>query len=545
MIPQSGALSEPAKARILSISSRSAIILSLAATIALAASFYVYVPLAVDGGWYSYPAYSLSQGGDPSENLPDAAPRSTMPDRLTAEFPWENRSNLTNLPTAAWLKVLSPSWKSLKLLGAAQFIVLAALVGACIFWITRKRSLAALAVCLVASDTRVIQEAFSDARPDLTIAVVAAALVLCLVRAFETRSPRWGFLALVFAAVLPLLHVTSAMAIAFFLGFSSIYSLGLLRDPGARFELKLSLLLAAVLILVFAFKQSILDMLIPTHVASSVEIQYRHSIVFELKEIFSMGIAGKLAMERGRWSGYFFVGNTAHFLFIAMGLFWTAKVMRSRSGSAPTLIAKSLIAGVFSALLAMCLFDSHDMIPHALVIAVLAYLAVFAMLNTAMELGLIDSRGALCVCLVIIVLAASLNIFHTEKLFRIYGREGISSAMEEEVIARSIPARDAIKIIGPAEVWPLMVHCRRCKIIDDHRLAFYLNRAVVPPAQVPDVADAQYLLINKEYYEFGWGGVVAAWARQGLIVKVAQVGNCARTVECLEIYRLAVQKSAT
>ena len=29
---------------------------------------YIFVPLGCDGGWFSYPALSLSRGGDPGEN---------------------------------------------------------------------------------------------------------------------------------------------------------------------------------------------------------------------------------------------------------------------------------------------------------------------------------------------------------------------------------------------------------------------------------------------------------------------------------------------
>jgi hypothetical protein len=37
--------------------------------LALAAVYAWFVPISIDGGWYSYPGYALSQGRDPGENM--------------------------------------------------------------------------------------------------------------------------------------------------------------------------------------------------------------------------------------------------------------------------------------------------------------------------------------------------------------------------------------------------------------------------------------------------------------------------------------------
>ena len=53
----------------------------------------------------------------------------------------------------------------------------------------------------------------------------------------------------------------------------------------------------------------------------------------------------------------------------------------------------------------------------------------------------------------------------------------------------------------------------------------------------PNYAGAGYLVVNKELFTtWQWDRMTADWLNQHLIVKVSELGDCNKTVQCLRIY---------
>jgi hypothetical protein len=512
---------------------------TIISSLLLAAVLFLYVPIECDGTWYSYPAFAWSQGGDPSENIPGTKRPSPPPERPVAKFGWENRSNLTVLITRFWFDLYTPSWISLKILGALQVLLIVALSSISVWLLTEDWVAALLIASLVLSDSRVLAAGLSDARPDLFILAFALALLIAVWGAVERRKAFALGAAILLSLLLPTLHVTAANAIAFFLALLGLLELGNHHRAGASRRLGLTLLFAALLIGAFFAKQPLLDLLIPTRVPLSAQAEYRQSPHEELVKIIHHGLQAKVSMEWLRWSRYFFPANIAHFLFIVAGAAAAVLLWRRRVPLPAATWAIALTVAFAAAALSMFAFDSHLIVQHAIVLAVLGYVGSAVAVAVTNDVG-IWSRARTGVLIAILLgLIALLKAGNSYNLYREYVRQRISNPAEQAALSGAIPTAGDVTILGPAEIWPFLSNRRQPLMLIDDIHALYRDndgqfRLDVDRA---DLSAVNYLVLNKRYYStWHFDEAVVAWRAQGLIKQLSEVGDCNRTVECLQIY---------
>jgi hypothetical protein len=508
-------------------------LLTVAASLLLARLYFVHLPLGVDGGWYSYPAYAWSMGGDPAENSLDVATTPGEAGRPVAKFQWLNRTNLTVPFTAGWLAWLGPSWQSLRWLGVAQLAAVLVLAAVAIGMVARQRLFVGLGVLAVLADSRLLSIAVSDARPDITVSIVALMLLISIVRAVRTGSRLAAGTSALLCVALPLVHVTSSNVIALLAGFICAWAL-LERDASPRGVWLIWPLAAIALMgLGFLLREPILDWLVPTSVPPAIEGAFRQDLGDKLRGMLEAGARAKLGMEAQRWREYFLIGNAAQLAVLAVGLAAAAWAWRRRPPTPESSIAIALMAGLVVAALAMLLTNPHRTVYHLLPLAVLGYVGAVGSLEAA--LGEADAHAIPTVRLAIglVGLMLVLKLAQIAGVVRTFARPGISNAAIEAMLAHELGRARVSQIVGPAELWPYLTHTRRNILILDR------DRAYVP--QLPDHADfrtASHLVINADYAAHGWAGAVARWRAQGLIEPVAALGYCGATPACLEIYRL-------
>lgn len=518
-----------------------ATVFALGASLVLALLIFICVPTYQDGTWYSYPAYAWSQGGDPSENIPTVMRQNPPPQREVAKFGWENRSNLTVLLTKAWFAIFPPSWETLKGFGIAQLAVLALLIALVTQKLTSDPMLALFATCIVLSDSRILEQALASARPDLFIAVFSTSLLWLLLRARTGGDWLTWAGAIILAICLPMLHSTAANAIAFLLAYLGLMALA----DRFYFNTSRSIALGATfagLLLVFYFgKQPILDILIPTHLQLSDELPYRHDMVHELRTIIDAGVVSKLKMETNRWRDYFFMGGVAQFLTVAAGMILAAMLVKRRHGNPTPVTALALFGAFLCAVASVFVFDSHPMVPHALVVAIFGYVASIALLGAANRGGLITDSQLRAGCVSVLIVAGTINAAHATRIFREYRVPGVTNAAEQTVLLDALPATGDIRVIGPTEIWPYLTPRKQpLVLIDNDRARFARNGGTRPQDVDPDYAGARYLVVNKELFTtWHWDRMIAQWLDLGLLFRIAQLGDCTRTVECLQIYVFA------
>ena len=507
---------------------------AIAAALSLSITYFIDVPMRMDGAWYAYPGYALSQGGDPSENIPGFALPGSIPERLVAKFQWELRSNLMVPITAAWFKIFGPSWVSLRLLGGVQMVALVCLVGVVVWRLTDDRALSVFAACMTMTDSSVISAAFSDARPDLPIAVVSVGLLALLVEARKTGSIAAALGSLVLACLLPLMHTTAAIAIAFFVALSVGIRLLARQEPEAQWVgSSLPSILPALMILCFLLRQPILDILIPTAAPEGVEAAVRIDLIQKLRGIAEAGFGAKVSMEWSRWMSYFFYNNAAHVVLLVCGCIAAPSLLKNRRSDQSGKIGLSLIVACAFAAMVVFVVDPHRADSHILVLAVMVCIASTVILSAARKRSALTSSQLAVICTSILAGATILKIGHSYSIFSRIVVPGTTNAAFEASLLSAIPVGRDVRIVGPVEVWPfLTARKQRITLLDT-------DRSVAPTDRTgSDFQGAEFLIVNEDHIGYGWDAAISAWSREDSIRKVFEVGNCGVTARCLAMYSL-------
>jgi hypothetical protein len=246
-------------------------------------------------------------------------------------------------------------------------------------------------------------------------------------------------------------------------------------------------------------------------------------------------------MEFIRWTNYFFRANTALFIFGAIALFVTIKVIRQHRNDLPTIIALSLVAGFFGAAASMLLTDSHGLVPHVVPLAVLGYTGSIAILSAAHSHSILSAARLQQICCTILVVAALLNFAGAFLLQRQFSRAHYSNAAAEAFVLNFLPQRGDVKITAPTEIWPYLVKRRQPLLLVDHRAVFRHKGYVFDIRHDPEFAGTSYLFLNKEYHDaYGWEAMAEKWHQDDLVIKQAQIGDC--KTQCLKSFALATAK---
>jgi hypothetical protein len=503
------------------------------AALALATIYFFVTPITNDGGWYAYPSYAISVGGDPSENLPGVAlPPPDVP-RVVAKFGWENRSSLIVPVLADWFAFVTPDWQGLKQFGIAMILVVLLLAAFACWRMTRHRLLTLVAVGLIASDSTLLATGLRDARPDVCVTAAALALLLALLNA-RARPTHVNFaVAALVAVLLPLVHVTAANAVVLFMAFCAACFVLEEQGPGRVLARTWLAVIAVLLAAAFFLRQFALDVLVPTVLPLDAELPYRHSLVERLHLILKNGALHKLALESERWGEYFVVGNAANLLLLAAGVVAGAMLVRHRLFDRASRGAIALMFSVLASFAFTVALDPHPTRGHALIVGIIGLIAAAATLARAQAAGLLPLPRLRWFATALLAIALGMKAYHSFHTVQRFAAPGISNRSLAQLLDATLPADRPLRIIGPTELWPYLVHRpQHLVIVDDDRSK--MGRDVVRG----EFQGAEFLVINEEYVQYGWLDVVAQLGARGRLERVAALGDCRRSADCIEIYRI-------
>lgn len=483
----------------------------LLATIALAAAYAWFVPLGVDGGWYSYPGYALSQGRDPAENLLPFHELEAIPNSVRAHFGYELRSVLLVPIHAAWFSLFGATVASIKIFGAVQWAVLSLLVATAAWTVTRNRHVAWLAALVTSSDSWIVSQSFADLRPDIPIAIVLGGSVVALLRWLVTERPAWLGVAVLGAGMLPLLHLTGLIALSFLCALTT--TLLVMSPPNTERRRGLWAIPACGL-LMFLVRQVVIDFLVPTNLPVALELPFRNDLIVEINRIVAMGVGGKLAFEWQRWSDYLFISNVSHLCFVGLGLLGLARAALDRDEVRPHLPRALLAALVLAALVAI-VFDTTVPRGHLISLACMAYLAACLGLHT-----LLRRRTSLAVFRALVIIGVAGAGLRTAKTFDIVlsGLEAGASNRQLGVFLQGLLHPDSDHtVIAPTYLWPYLDHGGSLVLVD-------------PGSRLWTSSDDRWrhihrVIVDRELSQRGWGEFADAMAQCNAFQKESSFGS--------------------
>ena len=494
----------------------------LAVSVALAITFAWFVPLATDGGWYSYPGYALSKGRDPAENLLPLHAVGAGPEGVRAVFGYELRSFLIVPFHAGWFTIAGTSLLSLKVFGALQWMTLAALVTLGVWRVTGSRWAACVAGLATLSDSWVISQSLGDLRPDVPNAIAAVVCVVALVSYQKTGRWPWLAAAIASASALTLLHLTSVLALTFL----SALAIALVVMPGEKAPRRLALVLIPVCAgLAFLFRQPIMDILVPTGLALQDEMPHREDLWARWQAIVSGGVSEKFRFETERWLDYFFVANFTQLLFIVVGLAGLGAAWRQ--AGAP--VARAMLLAGMVSLPVILAIDPSPTRGHLVPLASLAYVA--AGIGLALILQSPLARPAVTALIVIGIMTVVLRGALAANVAQSHGRHGVSNHELVAFMAGVLePDADHV-VIAPTFLWPYIDPSGSVVLIE-------------PGSRLWHVEDHRWPLVNKvivdrDFHNRGWTAFAARMERCRSFVRESSVGS--RSGFFLDTYRVVAK----
>lgn len=470
-----------------------------------------------DGGWYSYPAYAMTQGRDPDENLLPPDQLSLAAPGVRSLFQWDNRGFLLTRIQWAWFEIAGEGASSIRIFGLLQWIGLAALIGLAVYrgsgntWASGAAAMAAL------SDSKLIHESLADLRPDIPLALTAVASLLFLILHIRRRSAASLAAAAVLLALLPLIHTTGVLPAAMLLTCLAV--LALIPDAGrlSRSRLLAAALIAGGVLAVFLLRQPILDALIPSKVPLALQVSGRHDLPVLLEHVAHRGLGWKVVKEAHRWSGYFAGANLAQLFFLAGGLLLLLRGawQRRLTSKEQLCLAVGWIVGV----LVLTLTDPHFTPTHMIPLIALGY--VMAGVGWAMPLAEPSSSraGGRAMVALCVLSALAFGLKAAEAGSEIYRgtHQHVGGAEVRALLARAFPATGVTWAVGPTSIWLYAPQGGTPVILDERSHPGIVHAPVWNRVGV--------LVVDSDFLHYGWGDVVREGVAERWLTPIGTVGK--------------------
>jgi hypothetical protein len=483
-----------------------------------------------DGGWYSYPAYAMSEGRDPGENM-------LSPDRVSLDTPgvrsvfhWENRSFLLTRLLSGWFSIAGHGHESIVLFGLSQWIGCAALAWALIWYASGSYWASTAGAMALLADSNFIWECFSDLRPDVLLALLSLGCLGFLFRYIRSR----GYLDLaaggLLLLMLPLVHTTGVLPLAALLAYIGLIAIvgqrGKSHDGNLRLPLVLLIVASAAVV---AFRQTILDVLVPTQVPLEVEVLGRHNLVADLHAILSRGVVDKAVQEGERWREYFRSTNFAQVLFLVTGIYGV--ILRGNPATGDKILRTMLLAGWLVGVIAITCLDSHSTPSHLISLVALGYvIAGIGWARLLDDVGRAERSRAVAA-----LVSIGVMIFVLKSVQAIYV---ISNGVTQDVSGEAVralakhvlPTSGDPWVIGPTSIWLYAPADARCIVVDKRE-----DPSVIQTKLWKHVA---VLIIDSDFLKYGWGSVAQDGVTKGWLYPIGRVGHPSNSIYYMEAFRV-------
>jgi hypothetical protein len=486
------------------------------ATCVFGAGRVIWRVISMDGGWYSYPGYALSQGRDPDENMLPPEQLSLATPGVRSLFPWENRGFLLTRIDSAWFDFAGHGETSIVAFGVLQWLALAAFVGWGVLCATGSRWAAGAAALAALSDVNLVYESLADLRPDIPLALMGLGSLCFLVNFLQRRTAASFIAAGLLIALLPLVHTTGVMPAAMMLTCLAVSALMPVGGRLSKPYMLACVTLAAVTLGVFILRKPIADFLIPTKVSPAVQATGLHDLPAMVLGMAHRGVAWKLAQERRRWTTYFLAGNLPQLFFLLTGLFALLRAAwRRRSQRAERLW---LPAGWVAGIAVLTVTDPHFVSTHLIPLIAMGYV----MAGVGWALLLDDRKPALATqgVLALAVLAfLGIGLRTAQASVDVYQgiHQGVSRSTVRSLLTKVFPGSGVTWAVGPTSIWMYLPQTGRTVIVDERSDPGIVRTALWRRMSI--------LVIDSDFLEWGWGGVARQGVAAGWLQPLGRVGK--------------------
>ena len=443
-----------------------------------------YLPLQVDGGWYSYPSFAYSVGRDPFSYQAD--PRTACGlNGLRSLFEFETTSSIRLLYASAWFRAFGGGFLALKVLSLLELAGVFTLSFLLYRRFFARRDLGLLALGFLVTDKSLLLAGVSDFRPDLAMAAASVGLFLAL--SARRYTPVVVVLACLLAMCTALIGPTSAVSLSFVLVSTATAALGTDR-PERKTRATLVVLVGVLALLAFVGRAPLFRLLLETQVSVRDPVDVVQRIITAL----SGGGWAIVHKELTRWRDYFLVSNAVQLIVLLACGFAIGVRARREHGIVPKL--RGPLLGLAAAILVLAVLDPHETGAHVIPLTpfMLLMLASFEGFQRPPIRGLTLSLGA----------SAALSLALTLKIWRTNEVRNTNNWWLQSTLTDITSDMRPYILVGPTELWPYFRKERDIILVDRTR-----NPSRVGESGVP-IRDADYVILNIDYDLDGWRSAV-------------------------------------
>lgn len=470
-----------------------AITLLIAATcIAAMASFVVvvaYLPLPVDGGWYSYPAYALSHAMNAYTNLhPPASP--TDVHGIEAVFPWATAGSTRTLYAAGWIYSFGSSINSLRALSLLEYAALLFGFALVLRSYGADRNISVICVSLLALDKSIQFGALADFRPDIALGATSL-FALAFLRSERTtvRVLLGGALCLLAATI----HSTAPVFLSCVFSAAFLYWALERQSPRiALWQIAPIGLLAAVL---FLLSNSIFSALLHRPATFRGEVD----VVARILDSWNRGPAFLLRKELVRWRAHFLFSNLPQLAAVGAGAVLSGRLLIARATRAKGAVLLLPLAVSVGMLL---ILDPHSAEAH--VVPLLPFLLLPATDPRAVEGRVRRAFYWSAAASALLSLALSARKVASAR------STGFSNARLASELRSASNPNGLTVVAGGTELWPYFHERARVLILDRTR-----NPARFQAMNGIEMNRTDLVVIGADQIGYGWRTLADAWVNSG------------------------------
>jgi len=471
-----------------------ACLLAILATTFLITTYYVYIPLRVDGGWYGYPALSLSKGRDPGENYTRFNDLKENPG-VKAIFAVGDdfRRSLRIIPMTLWFMAFGATIWVAKLFGILEYLILLFIMYLSLRKICRDCNVLLLCFTIYLLDHPVIWWSSNNLRPDIFIAAVTLCVFL-LAQMDETTKHRMViFLAgIVLMFFLPLIRISAAIPLVFLSSYLFIELYLSWQDlPGFKKWFYISLIAAGII--GYVLRDHLLDMIISTKYP--YQLPY-HMDQYSLAALKQRTLTHTLLKELHRWREYFPLSNIGTLLAILLGLCLLIGRSLFRKGETPKRKVIRIGLSCLAAMVFLAIFGPTRSSGHSM------FLVAFFILIVARELELVPfpRTKKLVIPLLLLIVFVSVGMRFAQGInvvAKSIKNEYSNAAVVEAIDAVFDSSRKNYVVFGSTELWPYF-NPKKNVLIVDFRHKWTINRLS------DALKSVDYIIIDKSYDDENW-----------------------------------------
>lgn len=489
-----------------------AFVVAVVAAIFLIMIEYLYLPLGVDGGWYSYPALALSRQGDPAENRQNIEELQNIKG-VKASFNQDFRRSVRILPMSWWFRIVGTNIWRAKLFGIFEWCMLMGVAYLVLRQVSKDRNITLLCFSIFLMDGVAMLKGSADLRAD----VMLATLTLLVFLFTRVKGKRYRIFIFLFGILsihyLALIRITSAVPLAFLISYL-MTELSISWKNLSKFRKGFYLSLIMTGILSFIYRYRLWNLYVPTEFPGNFLRTPPDTVKFAGRKL-TQGMSSIIEKEVSRWTDYFFISNLGEFLAVVLALLLFVLYLFGLSNKKSTSALISISVGCLFAIGILTFIDPAPWPAHALVVV------PFFIVILALELNLPYSpkiiRTSICFLFVFVLLSAGIKVARGLNIMQKSMQNEYSNTAVFNVINDVFKPKDKDYIvIGPTELWPYFNPKSNVVIIEARKRSRSLSDYI---------ETVDFIILNNDYEHYDFENRFRNTYPHVKLKTIAKVGN--------------------